>query len=97
MKTKSHKVMVSVFCFLCLTGCAVDFQAPKSNYAKIGVYKDFLDQKYYNYVETGKNVPVSKNGSVNLSLGLSNVGSDRLIEIDKEINNYWELNYEYRW
>ena len=80
-----------------LTGCAVDLNAPKSTYARAGVYKDRYDFNYYNYAELGKSIPVSENGSVNASVGLINLGSNHLVEVDETIENYWEVNYEYRW
>ena len=86
-----------ILSFLLLAGCAVDLNAPQSNYARTGVYKDAIDHHYYNYVEAGKNIPVSKRGSVNAIVGLSNEGSERTIQLGEHIEDYWELNYEYRW
>lgn len=86
-----------VLSLLLLAGCAVDLNAPQSNYARTGVYKDAIDHRYYNYLEAGKSVPVSKNGTVNATLGLSNEGSARTIDLEDHIEDYWELNYEYRW
>lgn len=82
---------------LILSACAVDMKAPQSNYVRTGVYKDSIDHQYYNYMEAGKNIPVSKRGSVNVSVGLANEGSEKVIQLGEHIEDYWEMNYEYRW
>ena len=88
---------IFILSLLLLAGCSVDLNAPKSNYVRTGVYKDAIDHHYYNYLEAGKSVPVSENGTVNATLGLANEGSERTIQLGEHIEDYWELNYEYRW
>lgn len=89
--------MKPILLLLILTGCAVNFNATDSNYAKFGTYKDRYDFLNYNYAEVGKTIPVSKQGVINASVGLINTGSDNVLQPSKNIENYWEVNYEYRW
>ena len=90
-------MMKRLLIILTLTGCTIDINSPESNYAKLGTYRDRYDFLNYNYIEFGKSIPVSKNGTINASAGLINAGSNNIIQPNKEINNFWEINYEYRW
>lgn len=89
-----YKILILI---LFLTSCIADFNVENSNYIKTGISKDRFDHRYYNYVEAGKTVPVSKNSFVNSYVGLQNGGDLTVVNPDKDVENYWEFNYEYRW